>query len=483
MSLLLSHEQCYQALHSRDARFDGRFFSAVISTGIYCRPICPVRTPKFANCRFFASAAAAEAAGFRPCMRCRPELAPGNAKIDATARIAQRAASLIEEGFLNEANITQLAKQLNVTDRHLRRVFQAEFNASLIAYAQTQRLLLAKHLLTDTALPIIDVALAAGFSSVRRFNSLFKQRYRLSPSALRRTTLTVSETYTPSFILHYRPPLDWHALINFLADRAIPGVEHVDNGIYRRTVHLYHQDCWHTGWLAVELLPKITAVRVTLANELRKAIVPILVRIKRLFDLDCSPDKVVMELGSLMESHPGLRVPGAFDGFEMAVRAILGQQVTVKAACTLAGRLVSHFGETQVTPFITLTYTFPTPERIAATSVEAIAALGILRSRASAIMALARAIVNDQLQLTPNADIPSTLKQLQAMPGIGDWTSQYIAMRALAWPDAFPTADAGIMKALGTRSPATIESLSQAWRPWRAYAVMQLWFNLTESKS
>ncbi|MEP6702748.1 MAG: AlkA N-terminal domain-containing protein, partial [Betaproteobacteria bacterium] len=345
---MLDTLHCYRALESRDARFDGKFFVGVSSTGIYCRPVCTAKTPMRPHCTFFPSAAAAEHSGFRPCLRCRPELAPGNACVDAPQRIAHAAASLIEDGFLEENDLTMMAARLGVTDRHLRRVFQAEFGVAPVGYAQTQRLLLAKRLLTDTTLTVTDIAMASGFGSVRRFNALFQARYRMQPTRLRQNAEpraspasgrgadpeSVERNPPMRFELAYRPPLAWDTLLAFLNDRAVAGVEMTENGEYRRTVAIGHAGAIHRGWIAIHPSPKKSTLRVAVSADLAKAVPPVLARIKRLFDLACDPHVVAAQLGPLADRHPGLRVPGAFDGFEMAVRAILGQQVTVKAATT-----------------------------------------------------------------------------------------------------------------------------------------------------
>lgn len=469
----LEPSHCYQALLARDARFDGRFFVGVTSTGIYCRPVCTVKPPKAQHCRFFSNAAGAEAEGFRPCLRCRPELAPGYATVDASARCARAAALRIQDGSLNEAGVDQLAAQLGVTDRHLRRVFRAEFGVSPVEYAQTQRLLLAKQLLTDTGLPLTEVALAAGFGSLRRFNALFKSRYRLSPGAMRRAGGAGHGELR--FELGYRPPYDWDHLIHFLAGRAIPGVEEIDAQCYRRTVHIQREAGWLSGWIEVKPVTGRNTLAVIVAPELAPVLPAVLNRVKLLFDLASRPDDIAAVLGPLAAPRPGLRVPGSFDSFEMSVRAILGQQVSVRAASTLAARFSAAFGAPLTTPFPGLSRTFPTPAQIAALDVDAIAALGIVGTRARAIIALAQALATGKLQLGPAVDIEKAIDTLCELPGIGPWTAHYIAMRALAWPDAFPAADMGVLKALGTRSVRESEQRSQIWQPWRAYAVMHLW--------
>lgn len=476
--MTLDLHTCYRALRARDARFDGRFFVAVSSTRIYCRPVCTVKPPRRENCRFYPSAAAAESGGFRPCLRCRPELAPGNASVDATTRLAQAAASLIEDRTLEEGNLEAIAGRLGITDRHLRRAFGAEFGVSPVAFAQTQRLLLAKRLLTDTALPVTEIAFASGFGSVRRFNALFKQRYRLQPQQLRRAAPAADAPDTFHFELSFRPPYDWTALRAFLGARTIAGVEAMEANAYRRTARIALEGREHTGWLEVGLSRKKPALRVVVSASLAKALPPVLSRVKALMDLSCQPAEVAQALGALAGFRPGLRVPGAFDGFEVAVRAILGQQVSVAAARTVAGRFAAAFGDPVTTPFPGLTTAFPTAQKVAGLPCGRIAKLGMPGARAKTVLALAEAVAGGRLVLAPNADIDATLDRLRALPGVGDWTAHYIAMRALAWPDAFPHTDLGVMKALGEKDPKRVLAAGEAWRPWRAYAVMHLWQTL-----
>ncbi len=492
--MTLDPHSCYRALKARDARFDGRFFVAVSSTRIYCRPVCTVKPPMRKNCRFYPSAAAAESGGYRPCLRCRPELAPGNASVDATSRLAQAAASLIEDRTLDEEGLEAVAARLGITDRHLRRAFGAEFGVSPVEFAQTQRLLLAKRLLTDTALPVTEIAFASGFGSLRRFNALFKQRYRLQPSQLRKhmranrganrgANRAVNGPAAPdalNFELSFRPPYDWPAVSAFLAARAIAGVEAVEHGHYRRTARISVDGKVYRGWIEVSPSPTKPALRVAVSASLAKALPPVLSRVKALMDLCCNPAEVAAALGPLAKRHPGLRVPGAFDGFEVAVRAILGQQVTVSAARTVAGRFAAALGDPLVTPFVSLNKIFPTAESVAQVPYGRIARLGMPGARARSVIALARTVADGDLDLMPNADIDATLDKLRALPGIGEWTAQYIAMRALAWPDAFPHTDLGVMKALGETSPKRVLAAGEAWRPWRAYAVMHLWQSLVK---
>lgn len=477
--MVLDADSCYHAVKSRDARFDGRFFTGVTSTRIYCRPVCPARVPRRENCRFFPSAAAAEHAGFRPCLRCRPELAPGNASVDAGQRLAQVAASLIEDGVASGNGFARIAERLKVSDRHLRRVFAAQFGVAPVAFAQTQRLLLAKRLLSDTAMPATDIAFASGFQSLRRFNALFRQRYRLSPSALRKRTPRGAPSDAFAFELAYRPPLDWSHLTGFLARRSIAAVEQVDGAVYRRTLRIADGDVQHAGWIEVRRHKTRAVVSVRVAATLGKVLPQVLARVKRVFDLSCQPQDIVTALGAWAQPNAGLRLPGAFDGFELAVRAVLGQQVTVRAATTLAGRFAEAFGTSIATPYPALQRVFPSAAMIADRSIDDIAGLGIIATRARTIRALAQTVADGRLNLEPTADVEPTLAELRRIPGIGDWTAQYIAMRALAWPDAFPHTDYGVMKALNETNPGRVLARAEAWRPWRAYAVMHLWHALT----
>jgi AraC family transcriptional regulator of adaptative response / DNA-3-methyladenine glycosylase II len=472
---------CYRALKARDTRFDGLFFVAVRSTHVYCRPVCTVKTPKRENCTFFPNAAAAEARGYRPCLRCRPELAPGNASVDAGGRLARAVASAIEDGALVNDRLADLAISLDVADRHLRRVFKAQFGVPPIAYAQTQRLLLAKQLLTDTSLSVTDIAFASGFGSLRRFNALFKQRYRLNPLGLRKRaqkTVPGIPPDTMSFQLSFRPPYDWTSLLGFLTPRTINGVEEVSDNTYRRSVRIERAGQVHAGWIAVSPAAERPALRVLMSSSLARAVGPVLTRIKYMMDLAAHPEQIAAVLGSIAEKRPGLRVPGAFDGFEVAVRAVLGQQISVKGARTIAGRFAAAFGSAIETPFDGVSRIFPSASDVAAIDVDRIAALGVVNSRARTILALARAVANGNLSLVPGADVSTTLETLRALPGIGEWTAQYIAMRAMAWPDAFPHSDLGLRKALREDNPRRILIAAEAWRPWRAYAAMHLWHTI-----
>ncbi|MFN3296578.1 DNA-3-methyladenine glycosylase 2 family protein [Caldimonas sp.] len=490
---MLDHDAAYAALQSRDARFDGCLFVGVTSTGIYCRPVCRVRTPLQRNCRFFESAAQAEAARFRPCLKCRPEVAPGQrlawTVMDASRTLARQAAAWLDAqaGLPDGPPVSRLAQSLGISDRHLRRIFQAEHGVTPLQYLQTRRLLLAKQLLTDTDLPVTDVALASGFGSLRRFHATFADHYRLQPTELRRQRLAAPEPQGPVLRLAYRPPHDLAALWAFLAQRALPGVEAPAPGGWRRSLQWPHptQDGrWLSGWLAVRFNVPRARVELQLSPALVAASSTLLPAVRRWLDLDALPEQVDARLKDL--PHPGMRLPGALDPFELAVRAVLGQQVTVAAARTLATRLVDAYGETLESPWPEVRRCFPRPERLAEAAPEALGRLGLVRQRAVAIGALARAWPTlSPLLRAPTLGgaphpVPAAVQALQALPGVGPWTAHYIAMRALGWPDAFPPGDVAVLKALSQRlgRPCSVreaEQLAEAWRPWRAYAVIRLW--------
>lgn len=470
--MTLDSDACYRALAAHDPRFDGRFFVGVRSTGIYCRPVCTVRAPKRENCRFFPSAAAAEVAGFRPCLRCRPELAPGFAAIDASARIAQAAIALIDDGFLEGRDLEALSARIGVTGRHLRRVFESELGVAPVEYAQTQRLLLAKRLLTDTTLPVTDVAFASGFASVRRLNALFSERYRMPPSRVR-TGTHGTRADALAFTLGYRAPYAWDAMLDFLGARAIAGVESRHHQRFRRALAIRHRGKLHRGWVEVRAAPRRHALIVQVSSSLAHVVPQVLGRVRHVFDLACEPAEIERVLGPLV-SIPGLRIPGAFDGFELAVRGIVGQQISVRAMTTLMGRIAARFGEPLGDAPDGLAQTFPEAAVVADADAETVAALGLPKARARTIVALARAVA-DGMDLSPTADTAKTLEALQAIPGVGPWTAHYIALRALAWPDAFPHTDLGVARALGETRPARVLARAEAWRPWRGYAVLQLW--------
>jgi AraC family transcriptional regulator of adaptative response / DNA-3-methyladenine glycosylase II len=473
---------CYRAISTRDARFDGRLFVGVRSTGIYCRPICPARTPKLENVSFYPSAAAAQEAGFRPCLRCRPETSPELAFWRGTSNTVSRALALIEAGGLDEADVEGLANRLGVGARQLRRLFRQHVGASPIAVAQTRRVLLAKQLIHETSLPMAEVALASGFNSVRRFNETFLQMFGRSPATLRHARdRGKRETGDLSVRLAYRPPYDWDAMLSFLAARAIPGVEIVSGNTYRRTIAIGG----HSGVVSVAPSDK-NRINVSVRCPNIAVLPQIIARVRRVFDLAADPDAIGAHLSldpvlaPLVSARPGLRVPGAWDGFELAVRAIFGQQITVPAATRLLGRLVEAHG--MVLPAAAdggegLRYLFPAPARLATADL---AVLGMPKARAMSVTSLARALAADTTIFGRGASLKDAITKLRALPGIGEWTAQYIAMRELREPDAFPAADVGLLRAMtnadGRRpSPAELLSRAECWRPWRAYAALHLW--------
>ncbi len=485
-----SDDAHYLALQARDVRFDGHFFTGVTSTGVYCRPVCKVRTPRRENCRFFALAAQAENAGFRPCLRCRPELAPHASAgwsdpawstQDASAILARQAARLLDTPDAwpeDPPGVEALAARLGVSARHLRRIFQAQWGVAPLQYLQTRRLLTAKQLLTDTALPVNHIAALAGFSSVRRFNDAFVSHYRLQPTALRREGAPAQ-----GLVLRcsYRPPLDVNALLGFFHTRAVPGVEFVDLATrsMRRSLQIRIGKTIHAGWLLAQFPVDAPVVTLQVSDSLTPALPTVLARVRHWLDLDADPQAIDAHLGASFAGTAGMRVPGTLDGFELAVRAVLGQQVTVAAARTFAQRLVQQFGPAVASPWEDVTRAFPDATTLTEATPAALGALGIVKQRQGAILALARAVQDGVLALHPGADFSATITQLQALPGIGAWTAQYIAMRALGWPDAFPGGDVALQSALGVRGarqPAiAATALSEAWRPWRSYAVLRLW--------
>jgi AraC family transcriptional regulator of adaptative response / DNA-3-methyladenine glycosylase II len=479
--MTLDHDAAYQAMCTHDVRFDGRLFVGVTSTGVYCRPVCRVRVPRRENCRFFGTAPQAEAQGFRPCLRCRPELAPGLSLADSSQALAHQAAAWLADAAVagDELAMPALAARLGVTDRHLRRIFTQVHGVSPIDHVTTHRLLLATQLPTDPPMPVTEVALASGFASVRRFNAAFAARYRMNPTALRKARDTTREAEGDAVLrLAFRPPYDHAGVIAFFTHRALPGVEAVQGRTLRRTLALRHQGQALAGWVEASLRPDRDEVAVSVAPALLPALGALLPRIRHWLDLDAEPARIDPALRAVGGRRPGVRVPGTLDGFEAAVRIVLGQQVTVAAARTLTARLVARFGTPLATPWPDLNQLFPSAESLAQADADAIGTLGIVRQRTGALQALARAVAEGRLRLDRHAPLEPTLDALRALPGIGEWTAQLIAMRALAWPDAFPASDIGVLNALGTRDVVAVSAAAEAWRPWRAYAVMKLWLAL-----
>ena len=474
----------YKALKSRDERFDGRFFTGVVTTGIFCRPVCPAMTPKAENCRFYLSAAEALADGFRPCLRCRPESAPGSPAWNGVATTVNRALNLINDGALNEASVEQLAERLGVSSRHLRRLFEQHLGVSPLAIAQSQRVLFARKLMNETTLPLKDVALSAGFGSVRRFNDTMLKLYGVPPREIRRKKRSNQQRHESvvTLKLAYRAPFDWGAMMRFLQSRAIPGVEQGGDSYYRRSIRFGQE----SGLLEVRPDKAANHLNATFygvpIEELRKSVR----KSRQLFDLDVDQLEVNELLsidpilGPMVQQRPGIRVPGAWDVFELSVRAILGQQISVQAARTLAGRLVERFGE----PITSqkgweVTALFPKPEVLAAADVSVI---GLPKKRAVSISSLGRAFADKQVNIDATESLEDVEKCLVQLPGVGPWTAQYIAMRALSEPDAFPKGDLGLIRAIEAQGLEcdipSLQKMAESWRPFRSYATLHLWASL-----
>lgn len=472
---LPSPEACDRARAAKDARFDGLFFTAVKSTRIYCRPVCPAPTPKRSNVTYYATAAAATAAGYRPCLRCRPELSPDVRRRNDEDAV-QRALAWIGEGVLQDESVATLAARVGLGDRQLRRVFLAATGATPIAVHTTRRLLLAKQLLTETSLPVTQVALAAGFNSLRRFNAAFAEGCGMAPTAIRRQRES-APTGLLMLRLGYRPPFDFPAMLAFLGKRAIPGIERVGADSYERVVG----PTAASAWLRVNADDKRPELRLELQCGDPRLIPGIVRGVRRLFDLDADLAAVhaVLKpspiLAKAIRRRPGLRVPGAWDGFELAVRAVLGQQVSVAAATTMARRLVDRYGAVRADAPTGLDRAFPSPEDVRDAPLEA---LGLPASRANTIRELAKAVIEGRIDFGVGQGLDEFIERFITLPGIGRWTAHYVAMRALSHPDAFPAGDLVLQQVLGgdTRlSEKATDASSQAWRPWRAYAVLHLW--------
>lgn len=466
---------CSRARLSRDARFDGKFFIAVLTTRIYCRPICPARTCKESNVRYYPSAAAAAEAGFRPCLRCRPESSPGTPAWLGTSSTVSRALRLISESGLEDGGVEALAERLGVGARHLRRLFLRHLGATPMAVAQTRRLHFAKKLIDETSLPMGQIALASGFGCVRRFNANIRNFYHRTPTQIRR--LARQKQTQPGnqyvFRLDFRPPYHWQGMLDFLAPRCTPGVELVEAGSYRRTISLNGRN----GYFEVspDRERPLLIVRIEIGDP--QALFFIVERIRAMFDLNADWADIVETLGNdpvlvkKLEAEPGLRVPGCWNGFELATRAILGQQITVKGATALTGRLVTRFGKPFGGPK-GLTHLFPEPDVLADAKLTTV---GLTAMRADTIRSLARAVCDGKINFAGIVDSEAFLNRLCEIPGIGKWTAQYVAMRALGEPDAFPSTDLALLRATKLGNHRELERHAAAWRPWRAYAAMYLW--------
>ncbi len=484
------HEVYERARLSRDARFDGKFFIGVRTTGIYCRPICPAVPPKSENVTFYPSAAAASEAGYRPCLRCRPETAPGTPAWSGTSTTVRRGLRLIANGALDDGSIEQLADRLGVTSRHLRRLFVRHVGASPLAVAHTQRLHFAKQLVDQTSLPLADVASAAGYGSVRRFNDTFRKIYGRTPRELRRRNDEPGDGGTALTVrLAYRKPYDWPAMLEFLAGRATPGVEQVVGDRYLRTIRIGDE----AG--VIECRADADAICLTIHGIATTRLLPVVQRVREMLDVDAPVADIrsVLEadplLATLLDQNPGIRVPGAWDGFELTARAILGQQISVRAATTLAGRIASNYGEAFELPDslrarreeLCLDRLFPPPSKLARARFNGV---GLVTSRAETLRRLASAVQKGDIDFDTVRDGDALRAELTTIRGIGDWTAEYVLMRAFKDPDAFPSADLGLQKAIVAGSRASARQLrerAEAWRPWRAYAALLLWSSLSGS--
>jgi len=481
--MILEKDICDRARKARDPRFDGLFFIGVLSTGIYCRPICPAPSPKPQNIVYYSTAAAAAEAGLRPCLRCRPEASPGSPAWNGTSATVSRAMLLIRHGALNEGSVEALAAKLGVGGRHLRRLFKEHVGVSPLALATTHNILFAKKLLTETSMPVSDIAFASGFGSIRRFNAAFRKLYGKAPSDLRQPSEKIGNQRASMFrcelTLSYRPPFDWPAMLSFFGDRAIPGVECVDSGVYHRTVRINGAG----GKISVAHAQKGQAL--TLGVELpdSRDLMGVVERVRRMFDLDANMPEIHTVLSAdpllaeIIEKLAGLRLPVSWEPFESAVRAVVGQQISVKGSRTIIGRIAAKAGPgVDIPDRPELTRLFPTPEELHACDLGII---GMPGKRVATLKALSEAVANGDISLRVNDTLDHFVETLVRIPGIGDWTAQYIAMRALGEPDAFPAADLGIIKALQEGqirpTPKQVRERAEAWRPWRAYAAIYLW--------
>ncbi len=471
----LDWQVCSRARLSRDARFDGKFFIAVRTSRVYCRSICPAPTAKEENVIYFPTAAAAAEAGFRPCLRCRPECSPGTPAWLGTSNTVSRALRLIGESGLEDGGVEALAEHLGVGSRHLRRLFLKLLGATPSAVAQTRRLHFAKKLIDETSLSMTQVALASGFGCVRRFNAAIRKTYRRTPTQIRRLARQSADQPENQYLfrLRFRPPYAWNQMLGFLAARATPGVEAVERGTYSRSISLNGSH----GYFEISLDQQNHSLLVRVQFGDPSALFFIVERIRAMFDLNADWAVITPSLRAdpalawRVEAAPGLRVPGCWNGFELAIRAILGQQISLKGATTLAGRIVHAFGQ-PLSGANGLTHLFPSSDVLADAKLGNV---GLTKARAESIRALSRAVRDGRIAFERVVDVDAFITQLCEIPGIGKWTAQYVAMRALGEPDAFPPGDVGLLRALDVTNSRELERRAEAWRPWRAYAAMYLW--------
>lgn len=503
-----SHQEYYQAILANDKRFDGVFFVAVKSTGIYCRPICKVKAPLLKNCTFYKSAPLAESHGYRPCLRCRPELAPGYSEFEQDSEIVKLTIQSFEQLNFGPQAVKKCASMIGISSRHLSRVFKEKLGVSPMDYIMTKRLLMAKRLLTDTHLKITDIALASGFGSLSRFNTAFKKHYTLTPSAMRKSSFASSNTEGIMIQLTYRGDYPIDKVLHFLKHRAIKGVEHVAGHVYMRSIKITHDKTSYKGWLHITFDPNHQKVLCLISESLLMVLHIVVAKIKRVFDLDFDPSLLPDGI------DPATRIPGSFDAFEMSTRAILGQQITVKAAHTIAGRVATCLGEPIKTPWAEINTLFPDPSVFVALGDEAqntLGTLGVIKTRTRAIQALATEIVEGRVSFEHVHDVNKLKNDLMAIKGIGQWTADYLTMRALSWPDIFLQGDVGVRHALQNQlvdedghlvynldkvtskqmTKITLQkqfekyALKEAeiFSPWRSYYTFALWNSLSESEA
>ena len=469
----INHNECYRFLQERSCKHDGIFFVGVSSTRIYCRSFCPAKTPKSENCTFFLSAAAAEKAGYRPCLRCVPDKNPDNARIQLVSTLSTNAFNRIQDGALIHDTVSDLASQLGTSAQNLSSCLLRDYGASPMELSRHRQLQICRRLLTETNLSWEVIASIAGFKSTASACRAFESVKGFSPVELQAKSSKRIKTSIKCEIA-YCPPLDWTSLLTFISGHSACGMEVIDGATYIRTVQMGNQ----SGWIIISNNEEKNTLQVEISETIAPFFQQITSRIKLLFDLTANPAEISLQLGDVAVAKPGLRLPGAFNGFEVAIRIVLGQQISVQAAKTIGYRLVRTFGQPIDTPFTNLTHLWPTPAALAQASVEAIMALGIVRRRAETIRSISNEIMEGRLHLDGSSSVEETLEKLIAIPGIGEWTAQCISMRALGNKDAFPHTDLGLMKALNEKNKKRILDIAEAWRPWRAYGAMHLWKSL-----